>query len=265
MTAVLNVYKRPQTLVKQLYAIQNQSIPPENIIIWKNYAEGITIPEIPEDLKKNVTIIESSKNYGVWARFTCGLLVNSKYVCVFDDDTIPGKDWFQNCTETMKTHCGLLGTIGLRFNRGNSYWSKEPRVGWDGPNTQVQQVDIVGHAWFFQQNWLHYLWECEPDYVQMFQVGEDIGLSYIFQKHGINTYVPPHPLNNRNVWGSDKDLAQQYGTEVTSVSCQPDIGNKFDKAFKYYINKGFMTIRNREPEKKPERKHPERISMLFMN
>ena len=128
-----------------------------------------------------------------------------------------------------------------------------------------EQVDIVGQAWFFQQNWLHYLWECEPDYVQMFQVGEDIGLSYIFQKHGINTYVPPHPLNNRNVWGSDKDLAQQYGTEVTSVSCQPDIGNKFDKAFKYYINKGFMTIRNREPEKKPERKHPERISMLFMN
>ena len=50
ITAVLNVYKRPHTLVKQLYAIQNQSIPPENIIIWKNYAEGITIPEIPEDL-----------------------------------------------------------------------------------------------------------------------------------------------------------------------------------------------------------------------
>lgn len=261
ITAVLNVYKRSHTLVQQLYAVQMQSIPPENIIIWKNYSEGITIPPIPENLKKNVTIIESSKNYGVWARFTCGLLVNTTYVCVFDDDTIPGIDWFKNCIETMKTHCGLLGTIGLRFNRGNSYWSKEPRIGWDGPNTQVEQVDIVGHAWFFQQNWLHYLWECEPDYNQMFLVGEDIGLSYIFQKHGINTYVPPHPLNNKNVWGSDKDLAYRYGADATAVSCQPGIIEKFDEVLKYYINKGFITMRNREPE----RKHPERISMLFIN
>ena len=168
ITAIINLFKRPHTLIEQLSAIQSQSIPPENVIIWKNYAEGVTIPDIPENLKHNVIIIESSKNFGVWGRFTAGLLVNSKYICVFDDDTIPGKDWFKNCTETMQTHRGLLGTIGLRFLRGDQYVHENPRIGWHGPNNQVEQVDIVGHAWFFEQTWLHYLWECQPDYDKLF-------------------------------------------------------------------------------------------------
>ena len=244
ITAILNVFKRPHTLIEQLEAIQNQTIPPDNIIIWKNNAEGVIIPEIPYVLKKNVSIIESSKNFGVWARFTCGLLVNSKYICVFDDDTIPGKDWFKNCSETMKTHCGLLGTIGLRFNKGNSY-NHESRIGWHGPNNNVEQVDIVGHSWFFQQNWLHYLWECEPDYEYMLTSGEDIGFSYILQKHGINTYVPPHPLNNTDLWGSQRNLALKYGTENVATSLQPGSLDKFDKALKHFINKGFIIMYNR--------------------
>jgi hypothetical protein len=46
ITAVINLFKRPYVLLEQLEAIQNQSIPPENIIIWKNYAEGVNIPDI---------------------------------------------------------------------------------------------------------------------------------------------------------------------------------------------------------------------------
>jgi hypothetical protein len=245
ITAVLNLYKRPHTLIEQLTAVQNQSVPPENIIIWKNYAEGVVTPEIPEHLKHNVTVIESSKNYGVWARFTCGLLVNSKYVCVFDDDTIPECDWFKNCVETMKTHRGLLGTIGLRFRRGNMYHNIEPRIGWDGPNDNVEQVDIVGHSWFFERNWLYYLWECCPDYNSMFVSGEDIGFSYILQKYGINTYVPPHPADNTNLWGSQPYKAMLYGTENVAISMQSGGMDKFNYAFNYFINKGFVTMNNR--------------------
>ena len=244
ITAVLNVYKRPHTLIQQLFAIQNQTIPPEKIIIWKNHAEGVMIPDIPEELKYNMTIIESSTNFGVWARFTCGLLVSTEYICVFDDDTIPGKDWFKNCIDTMQTHCGLLGTIGLRFLRGE-YYVHEPRIGWDGPNPNVEQVDIVGHSWFFKQEWTHYLFECLPDYNSMFVVGEDIGFSYILQKHGINTYVPPHPVSNMELWGSRPNYAMLYGNEDAAISLQPNVYDKFHKALKYYIDRGFETMNNR--------------------
>jgi hypothetical protein len=245
ITAVINLFKRPYTLIEQLEAIQNQSVPPENVIIWKNYAEGVNIPDIPEHLRKNLITIECSKNFGVWARFSAGLLVNSKYVCVFDDDTIPGKDWFKNCLETMQTHRGLLGTIGVKFLRSNEYRIEQPRVGWDGPNDNVTQVDIVGHSWFFEQEWLSYLWECRPDYSQMFLSGEDIGFSYILQKYGINTYVPPHPSNNTDLWGSTHHKAYLYGCDSAAISCQPGAYDKFGEALKYYINKGFVTLNNR--------------------
>ena len=244
ITAVLTLYKRPHTLVEQLSAIQNQSVPPENVIIWVNHVEGVTIPEIPVELNKNVIIIQSSKNFGVWARFTVGLLVNSKYVCVFDDDTIPGCDWFKNCIETMKTHRGLLGTIGLRFLRGNNYHA-EPRIGWDGPNNTPQQVDIVGHAWFFEKCWLSYLWEYIPDYNEMLVSGEDVGFSYCLQKHGINTYVPPHPIENTNLWGSMRESAYKYGTDDNATYRQPGGMHKFDLALKHFINLGFVTMNNR--------------------
>jgi len=248
VTAVLNLFKRPHTLNIQLESIQNQSVQPENIIIWKNYAENISLPEIPSHLKKNVIIIESSKNFGVWARFTCGLLVNSEYICVFDDDTIPGKDWFKNCLDTMKIKRGLLGTIGLRFLKGDKYVHEQNRIGWDGPNNNIEQVDIVGHSWFFEKKWLRYLWECDPDYDSLFLSGEDIGFSYILQKYGINTYVPPHPIDNVELWGSQRDSAMLYGTDDVAISKQSDTwtNNKFDRALKHFIDKGFITMNNRE-------------------
>jgi hypothetical protein len=244
ITAILTLYKRPYTLIEQLTAVQQQSIPPENIIIWKNYADGVVMPEITCELKKNVTIIESSKNFGVWARFTPGLLVNSKYVCVFDDDTIPGCDWFKNCIETMKTHRGLLGTIGLRYLKGDNY-VHEPRIGWDGPNDTPQQVDIVGHSWFFEKEWLSYLWQYHPKYDNMLVSGEDIGFSYCLQKNGINTYVPPHPENNKDLWGSNKEKANFYGGDANATFLQQGNMDKFDMALKHFISLGFITMNNR--------------------
>jgi hypothetical protein len=35
----------------------------------------------------------SNYNFGVWARFAFALNATTKYVCVFDDDTLPGKKW----------------------------------------------------------------------------------------------------------------------------------------------------------------------------
>ena len=69
ITAILTVYRRPHTLVQQLAAIQNQSVPPSQIFIWKNQYDGIELPEIPQELMKNVSIINSSKNFGVSIEF----------------------------------------------------------------------------------------------------------------------------------------------------------------------------------------------------
>jgi hypothetical protein len=244
ITAVINLYKRPYTLIQQLFAIQNQSIKPENIIIWKNTMDSIELPKIPDELNNNIIIINCSKNLGVWPRFYAGLFCNSKYICVFDDDTIPGCDWFKNCLNTIETHRGLLGTIGLRFIKGNNYIHEFPRMGWEGANENTVQVDIVGHSWFFEREWITELTKFEPDYSSMLSWGEDICFSYCLQQIGINTYVPPHPRSNMNLWGSHPELALRYGADNNAISYLPGSVTKFDNLLKLFIEKGFKTINN---------------------
>jgi GT2 family glycosyltransferase len=245
ITVILTFYKRPYTLIEQLEAVQSQSIIPEKIIIWKNAAEGIELPAIPDHLMKNVTIINSSTNYGVWARFSVALLANTEFIAIFDDDTIPQYNWFKNCLDTMKIKEGLLGTIGIRFNPGNNY-AFNRRYGWDGPNNEIEEVDIVGHAWFFKRAWLSHLWNFIPDYNIHLKCGEDIAFSYMLQRQGIKTYVPPHPTNDLTMYGSKRTTAILYGTDKNAaISEAPGMSEHFTYVLKHFIvDLGFKTINN---------------------
>lgn len=237
ITAILTVYRRPHTLIEQLEAIQNQTCPPSSIIIWKNHYDNIVLPEIPEHLKKNVDIITSTRNFGVWARFAVGLLANTTYVAVFDDDTIPGSRWFENCLSSMKIREGLYGTIGLLFSSDN-YWSFT-RVGWDSKNNcnndTIREVDIVGHAWFFKREWLCDLWSFAPDYTKFLTYGEDIAFSAFLQKKGIPTLVPPHPKNDIELFGSHPDKAWKYGSEEVGIWAQKESSTRFPELLKWFI------------------------------
>jgi len=247
ITVILTVYRRPHTLIQQLEAINEQTISCKEIYIWKNEYDGVVIPDIPEHLMKNVSIINSGKNFGVWARFALGLLANTKYIAVFDDDTIPGCKWFENCLNSMKIREGLYGTIGLQFN-GDGYWSYN-RVGWDMRhncnNDEITEVDIVGHAWFFKRQWLCYLWSEVPDYSMFLTYGEDIAFSLFLQKYGIPTLVPPHPKTDLDLFGSHPELAWLYGSEEVGISAKSESSERFDTVFRYYTKKYGFQIYNK--------------------
>jgi hypothetical protein len=107
--------------------------------------------------------------------------------------------WFENCLNTIKEYPGLLGTNGVIFNKGDTYdFNSYKNIGWLGEkNNLTTEVDIVGHAWFFKREWLHYLWEYKPNYNEVLAAGEDIAFSAMLQKNGIKTYVPHNPENNK--------------------------------------------------------------------
>lgn len=248
ITVILTVYRRPHTLIQQLAAIQNQSVKPKEIYIWKNSYEGITLPDIPAHLKQNVSIIDSQKNFGVWARFALGLLANTTYVAVFDDDTIPGCKWFENCLSSMKVREGLMGSIGLVFH-ADDYWQYH-RIGWDERNRcnnpEMREVDIVGHAWFFKREWLSDLWSFAPDYNKFLTHGEDIAFSAFLQKKGIPTLVPPHPPGQWDLFGSHPHLAWQYGSEEVGIWAKPESSSRFPELLKIFIEKhGFTLLHKR--------------------
>jgi hypothetical protein len=236
ITVVLNGYLRPEFLTTQLDAINNQTIKPKEIMLWQNSIDGFD-----DTITNQLTTVKSNKNLGVWARFTYALNAKTEYICVFDDDTIPGKKWFENCLNTMKTHEGLLGTIGLIYDSPHNYL-QHIRVGWDVPNEETTMVDIVGHCWFFKREWLSSFWrELRPDGFDF--VGEDMHFSYSIQKYlGLNTYVPPHPKKDTEMWGSI--LGWHFGN-VNPTSALPGRIQQMNDYYNYIINKGFKIINNK--------------------
>tara|TARA_S200000501_G_C20840628_1_gene751418 strand:+ start:962 stop:1843 length:882 start_codon:yes stop_codon:yes gene_type:complete len=244
ITVVLNGYKRQKFLNYQINAVKNQTIPPNEILIWNN---GSYIDS--RDFDKNIFIANSSKNFGVWSRFTFALNAETEYICVLDDDTMPGKRFFENCLSTMQISPGLIGARGLKFLSKNKY-QPHKSFGWDNPNEELKVVDIVGHAWFFKKEWLCYFWRELPLSNSSRLVGEDIHFSYTLQKYaGIKTIVPPHPLQNKDFWGSDPVLALRLGMGIESISQNNGALDKFDKVLSIYTSAGFVLNKEENNEK----------------
>jgi hypothetical protein len=241
ISIILNVYKRPYTLEKQIDAIKNQSIKinSEDIHIWYNSSEVEQF--LPDD--DNINTYECSWNTKFFGRFTVPLLLKTEYIAMFDDDTIPQKDWLKNCLETIETRetNGILGGSGVVLH-GKSY-KPFTKVGWNGLHlNQTQRVDLVGHAWFFRQEWAKYLWFEKP---YSWDNGEDIMFSYLAQKYGnINTFVPPHPENNKNLWSSDFKLGFEYGNDPSASWLKGGHTEDRDKICIHCIDNGWQTVNN---------------------
>ena len=234
ITVILNCYKRPEYLKEQIEAIENQTIKPKEIWIWYNNPEDREQIDLSEEFG-DYKIINSNHNFKFHGRFALGLLAQTEYVVFFDDDTIPGPRWFENCFNTLeKTGDAILGTAGVFFTGElDTYnYSRHTKIGWNGSGyNEIRKVDLVGHSWFLRKQNLKYLFYEEP---MTWDNGEDIQLSYLSLKYGnIETYVPPHPPENQDLWGSMHKTGWAYGTD-NSASWKK--GSHLDLRNKIVIN-----------------------------
>ena len=214
ITAIINVYKRPQTVDIQIDAIRSQTIKPDCIFIWNNGNKIIDLTKYKH--MPDVRVFDNNFNFGVWSRFLIGFLAPTKYICIFDDDTIPGNRWFENCITSMNIKEALYGTIGVIFSEEEKY-NHLKRYGWDGNRDTTTPVDIVGHSWFFKKEWLSYFVRESPQVYEKISNGEDIHFSFMLQKYAnIQTLVPKHPSNDLSLWGSQPKTAWKLGCDGNS-------------------------------------------------
>jgi hypothetical protein len=239
ISVVLNVYKRPHTLEQQISAIKKQSIPiaSENIHVWYNKS-GIA-QNLPTD--KNIKTYVCNWNTKFWGRFTIPLFVTTPFVAMFDDDVMPGSDWFKNCLETIENPetNGILGGSGVILKAAK--YKPNGKVGWNGiNNNETRRVDLVGHAWFFRQEWLKYLWYEKP---YTWDNGEDIMFSYLAQKYaGINTFVPPHPPNQTDLWSTWPRFSRKHGDDKNASYRKGTHYGVRDRICKYCVKNGWDTV-----------------------
>jgi hypothetical protein len=251
ITVVLNGYKR-SNLKEQVNAIKNQSVPVKEIFYWQNTVDTF---EYDEDTYNTLNSALSNYNYGVWARFAFALNAKSDYICVLDDDTIPGSRWLENNLNTYETHPGLLGGIGLRFKNENYELDtlsdgKYTRFGWDsnpmcaGNNDEPVEVDIVGHSWFFSRDLLSVFWRELPEEYWTMLCGEDIHFSHMIQKYtNLKTYVPPHPKDDKTLWSSLK--AVEYGGDHYATANITVGTGEMKKYLSHCVKNGFTLFNQR--------------------
>ena len=247
ITVILNCYKRPRYLKEQIQTIENQTIKPKEIWIWYNAPEDEKQIDLSKDFG-NYKIVTSNTNFKFHGRFALGLLAQTEYVVFFDDDTMPGSQWFENCLKTMDLKGeSILGTTGVVFNGriGDYNYENNTKVGWNGSNNEVPaKVDLVGHSWFMKKSTLKYLFYEEP---LTWDNGEDIQLSYLALKYnGIETYVPPHPANNQELWGSKKSTGWRYGTDSKSSWRRGSHMNLRNDIVKKYREDGWIPAKHRK-------------------
>jgi hypothetical protein len=218
-------------LHRQIEAIRSQTVAPEEVVVWNN---GEALGEY-----EGVTIVNAGKNWGVWPRFAFAQFLAGDYVAVFDDDTIPGRKWFENCLTVMKTATGdaVLGTCGLTFDGGER---AKPRCwGWKNPMPDAVRVDIVGHAWFFPK-WLSREYAGKIPIDRFDTAGEDYFMSVVAQESMTGTYCPPHPPDDRELWGSLYGM--ELGLDDVALCRMSEEAVKKDAVHRRYIQQGWRPL-----------------------
>ena len=212
---VLTHFKR-DTLLRQLDALRSQTVPYTELVIYSNAAENL--PPLVGTQDNESVMGACGRNFGVWPRFSLAWHLQTAYVAVFDDDAIPGKKWLENCL-AMLDRCGpcLVGSVGVvfpdRHREGRGY------VGWKLPSDKIIRADLVGHSWFMPRDLLRDMMDA-PLGLMHDTAGEDYWLSYSAQKRGMPVVCPPHPPDDKELWGASDD-AMQLGSDDVALWTKP--------------------------------------------
>jgi hypothetical protein len=240
ITVILTVWKRDY-LKHQIPLILKQTKKPYQVWIYQNESHL----NIPDDIRKqlNISLIQSKDiNFKFHGRFTLPLLCNTEYIALFDDDSMPGEQWLENCLATSKRHNCIVGANGRILKDDFLQSDVESSVGLgDGaPINEEMEVDFNGHCWFFKTEWCKYIWYDRP---KTWNNGEDIHFAAACQIHGgIKSYIPRMPAGDRKEWG---DIEPRFGHDEYATWRNPDHSYLRSEIMKHWYKKGWKPIRMR--------------------
>lgn len=247
VSVVLTAYKKPDALEQQVKAIFNQTLLPKEIFLFQDgINEPYSILFKSELLDKFDKVEVCDENQGVWKRFDFARKeCTSNYVCIFDDDTIPGERWLENCYMNMMEQEGVYGTVGIIVQNYKKYpYDGFTRIGWHNPYRNRTQVDFVGHSWFVKKEYLEYMFDSTEKYQNYKRAAEDMCLSFKCKQHGIDTFVPPHPYYDLSLWGSQPKEGIKYGNASTAISQNLQGCTYMKEALEAFVKSGWKFVWN---------------------
>jgi len=233
ITVIMTVWKRNNYRL-QLEHIKSQSHVPHQIWIYQN--ESHVNIDISDEEKEeyNISIIQSKDiNFKFHGRFVLPLLCDTEYCAIFDDDTIPSRNWLSHALTTSREYNCIIGANGRTLLTSSEI--STAGVGDGKPVTEDTKVDFVGHCWFFKTDWCRNMWRDRPF---TWDNGEDIHLAascYLYE--GIECFVP-HTLDS----STRPDTMYELGTDDVATWRTASHGSLRQGVLDYWLDKGWRPI-----------------------
>lgn len=228
---LLSSHGRPHTLRPQLAAIDAQTVKPDDLVIFHDHAPGV---QFDTEATRGRKVTATNWTGGVWNRFAfCLWGFSTEFICVLDDDTIPGPQWLKNCLDCSLREPGLYGTNGVLFTHGHRQARKY--FGFSNPLPDQVPVDIVGHAFFFPRVLLAKA--CSLPRPDVSTAGEDYHLAFAAQAMGWQTWCPPHHLPELS--GSTRP---DLGTDDKALYRTPGEEEKKQRVHEFYLAQGWKPL-----------------------
>jgi hypothetical protein len=229
LTVILNGWARPEYLPLVWEAVQYQTRRPAQTWIVQNHpGERAEVPRefLAAAAQAGTNVIDAGLNLGCWFRFLlAALYCRTRYVAVFDDDTLPGREALATALEALEKRPGIYGGRGITFKNDGGppqFWSYDV-AGWPVGTADTLQVDFVGHAWVLETDWLRRVLPLLPRRLLESpapgrECGEDMFLSFAAQRFGVSTFVWPHGAECNVRWSSVQAYEMGFHPNAMNVS-----------------------------------------------
>ena len=211
IVAVLGSYARPATLEPQVRSLLAQTHPPSEIWCWSN-SSGKAM-DYDFALSVGVKIVRPlGLGFGYYARSAPAQLAwHHPYVCIMDDDVLPGRRWLEGCIRILETEgpriLSAAGfTIGDPLVLNDRIWH-----GWgQGGNDAAVEVDVGGHNWVLPSYAIRPMFYEAP----IIPHSDDIHMAAMAKRvMGLRSFVAPQPRGDLSLWGTDPEFGRKWGED----------------------------------------------------
>ncbi len=170
-------------------------------------------------------IFRCNANLGGWPRFQQALNARTKYVCILDDDTLPGPEWLEAAVaririaeEDPEMESICVAAAGEIFREDNS--DSRYLIGPQSPRGEEIDVDIGRQGWVFNKDLLRpFILNPPPGDGR---IGWDFHLAVNLHMQDVLTVVLPYEQGNMAKWGMleapslERSLTSQLQVEAAS-------------------------------------------------
>ena len=182
ITAIIQSYRRQENIPIIIKRLKEQTHPPSRIIVWNDndgkgkdlYIDGIEI------------INTNSNEWHNCGSFLIAYFCTTDYICIIDDDALPGRRYFEFCLKYIGNEKQILSGFGIIL-RSNKYTGRSEVRSRVSNKLKFTKVDMAGNIYFFWKSAVLPMFTKRPP---LWDHISDLHFSFMARKHGYKIYVP---------------------------------------------------------------------------